>query len=67
MDTSLGDAFWPALALVLILEGLLPMLAPGAWRRVFTEMLRLRDGQIRFFGVVCVGAGLLLGWLLAGR
>lgn len=66
MDASLGDLIWPALALVLVLEGLLPALAPRVWRRVFTEMLGLRDGQIRFFGVLCLCGGLLLWWLLTG-
>jgi uncharacterized protein YjeT (DUF2065 family) len=58
----MGDLIWPALALVLVFEGLLPFIAPAAWRRVFTEMLKLQDGQIRFFGLLCVLSGLLLWW-----
>lgn len=65
MSASLGELIWPALALVLVLEGLLPMVAPAAWRRMFTEMLRLQDGQIRFFGLLCVLSGLLFWWLMA--
>ncbi|MCD6663075.1 MAG: DUF2065 family protein [Comamonas sp.] len=58
------DAFWTALAFVLILEGLMPLLAPSAWRRVFTQMLQLRDGQIRFCGLVSLLAGaLVLAWM----
>jgi uncharacterized protein YjeT (DUF2065 family) len=58
------DAFWTALAFVLILEGLMPLLAPSAWRRVFTKMLQLRDGQIRFCGLVSLLAGaLVLAWM----
>ncbi|MGE0349735.1 DUF2065 domain-containing protein [Hydrogenophaga sp.] len=60
-----SELFWSALALVLIFEGLLPLLAPTLWRRVFTDLMRLRDGQLRFFGLVSVGSGLLLWWLLA--
>lgn len=60
----MGDLIWPALALVLVFEGLLPFIAPAAWRRIFTEMLRLQDGQIRFFGLLCVLSGLLLWWAL---
>ena len=59
------DPLWLALALVLVFEGLLPLLAPTAWRRVFTDMMRLRDGQLRFFGLICVGSGLLLWWSLS--
>jgi uncharacterized protein len=58
----MGDLLWPALALVLILEGLLPFIAPGAWRRVFSEMLQMQDGQIRFFGLCSIGLGALLWW-----
>lgn len=60
----MGDSVWVALALVLIFEGLLPFLAPGAWRRVFSEMLKLSDGQIRFFGLCSLCSGLLLWWAL---
>lgn len=58
----MGDVFWAALALVLILEGLLPFLSPRGWRQVFTEMVKLRDGQIRFFGLMSLSLGLLLWW-----
>jgi uncharacterized protein YjeT (DUF2065 family) len=59
-----SELFWPVLALVLIVEGLLPLLAPGLWRRMFSEMLRLRDGQLRFFGLTSIIGGALLWWLL---
>lgn len=51
-----------AIALVLIFEGLFPMVSPGAWRRMFEQILQLEDGQIRFFGLIaiCLGVFLLL-------
>lgn len=55
-----GDTLLAALALVFIFEGLLPLLAPAAWRRAFSQLLRLRDGQIRFFGLLCVLGGVVL-------
>ena len=58
-----GEAFWAALALVLVLEGLLPLLSPGGWRRTFQRLVTLRDGQLRFFGLCSILAGLLLLWL----
>ncbi len=61
----MSDTVWLALAFVLILEGLLPFVSPGAWRRVFSEMLQMRDGQIRFFGLVCLVAGASLWWVVA--
>jgi uncharacterized protein YjeT (DUF2065 family) len=54
-----------ALALVLVLEGLFPFLSPGGWRRTFARLMELRDGQLRFFGLVAVLLGLLGLWLLS--
>ena len=54
-----------ALGLMLILEGLLPMISPRSWRSLFEQMLQLEEGQIRFFGLLMVVFGLLVIWLLA--
>jgi uncharacterized protein YjeT (DUF2065 family) len=51
-----------ALGLMLILEGLMPMLAPRRWRQLFEQLLQLQDGQIRFFGLAMAVTGLLLFW-----
>ncbi len=58
------DVWLLALGLMLVLEGLLPMVAPTRWRRLFEQMLQLQDGQIRFFGVFMVLAGLALVWCI---
>ena len=58
------DALVMALGLVLIIEGLLPFLSPGAWRRAFSQLLQMQDGQIRFFGLLAVLGGLALFWLV---
>jgi len=57
---SLGDVLLPALALMLVLEGLLPFLAPVAWREAFVRMTQMKDGQIRFMGLASMLAGLIL-------
>ncbi|MDX9698572.1 MAG: DUF2065 domain-containing protein [Rhodocyclaceae bacterium] len=49
-----------AFALMLVLEGLLPFVAPARWRETFLQLARLRDGQIRFIGLFSMLAGLLL-------
>ena len=59
-----GSSLWQALALVLVIEGLLPLIAPGRWRRTFEQILQLSDGQLRFFGMCSVALGLLGLWLL---
>jgi len=62
---SLWDSLLAALALVLILEGLLPLISPTKWREMFAQLLQLQDGQIRFFGLGTVLLGLfLLFWLI---
>ena len=59
-----SDTIWSALALVLVLEGLFPFVAPGSWRRMFQRLVALHDGQLRFFGLCSMLLGLLLLWLL---
>ncbi|WP_092761059.1 DUF2065 domain-containing protein [Rhodoferax sp. OV413] len=59
-----GYSLWAALALVLVVEGLLPFLSPTRWRRMFQQMLALQDGQLRFFGLCSIVAGLLLLWMV---
>ncbi len=59
-----GSTLLAALGLALIIEGLLPLVAPGAWRQAFSQLLQLQDGQLRFFGLLAVGGGLLLLWLV---
>ncbi len=56
----MGDLLLGALALMLVLEGLLPFLSPGAWRSVFEKATRMSDGQIRFVGLSSMLAGLAL-------
>ena len=59
-----GDLLWMAVGLVLVFEGLFPLLAPRAWRRTFLRMVELREGQLRFFGLLSVTLGLLIvAWL----
>ena len=60
-----SDTLWAALALVLIFEGLFPFLSPKGWRQMFERIVKMHDGQIRFFGLCSILAGLVLFWLLA--
>lgn len=48
-----------AFALMLVLEGLLPFVAPNAWRETFRRLTRLSDGQIRFVGLTSMLVGLV--------
>lgn len=54
------DLFFAALALMLVIEGLLPLINPTMWRQVFARMLGMTDGQIRFVGLSSILVGVLL-------
>ncbi|MBW7900281.1 MAG: DUF2065 domain-containing protein [Rhodocyclaceae bacterium] len=49
-----------AFALMLVLEGLLPFIAPNAWRETFRRLIAFSDGQIRFVGLTSMLVGLIL-------
>ena len=54
------DILLAALALMLIFEGLLPLLAPRAWRETFRRVIEFNDGQLRFIGLASIAAGVVL-------
>lgn len=60
MNSTLLTAF----ALMLILEGIMPLLAPKAWRQTFQRMTALKDGQLRFVGLMSMLGGVLLMFFL---
>lgn len=60
----MGDWLLGALALMLVLEGLLPFLSPRGWRSIFERATQMTDGQIRFFGLSSMVVGVLLLLLL---
>lgn len=52
--------FLLALALMLVIEGLLPFLAPRVWKETFQKVSQLADGQIRFLGLSSILIGVVL-------
>ena len=58
------DSLWAAFALVLVVEGVLPLLAPRLWRDSFMKLVALSDGQLRFVGLASIVAGLVALWLV---
>jgi hypothetical protein len=55
-----------AVALVLVLEGLLWAVSPGAMKRAAARALAVADEQLRLGGLVAVALGVLLVWLVRG-
>lgn len=53
-----------AVALVLILEGLLPFLSPDAMRRAVMKLVNLNDNTLRFAGLTSMILGCLLLYAL---
>lgn len=53
-----------AFALMLVIEGLLPFVAPRVWRETFRRATELADGQLRFIGLSSIILGLALLLLL---
>lgn len=49
-----------AVALMLVIEGALPLAAPRLWREAFRRLTDMRDGQIRFAGLASMGLGVLI-------
>jgi uncharacterized protein len=52
-----------ALGLMLVIEGLLPLVAPQAWRETFKRMIALKDGQLRFIGLLSIAGGMVVLFL----
>ncbi len=55
-----------ALALVLVIEGLLPFASPGRYRQMVAEIQRLSDNHIRIVGLVIIVVGLALLYVVRG-
>lgn len=53
-----------ALALILVIEGILPFLSPGGTRRTLLSMAQLSDTQLRNGGLMVMGLGLLALYLI---
>ena len=49
-----------ALALVLVIEGMLPFVRPGRYKQLVAQIVRLSDNQLRMFGLSAMIIGLVL-------
>lgn len=55
-----------ALALVLVIEGLVYAAFPEAMKRMVASVMALPAGQLRGAGLVAAAIGLVLVWLIRG-
>jgi len=61
----MNSTIWLALALVLVFEGLGPMLYPRLWRRMILTMTQLPETMLRRFGGGLVVAGVVIYYMLS--
>ena len=55
-----------ALALVLIIEGMVPFVGPRKYRRIVAQMAMLSDNHLRTVGLVIMIAGVVLLFAVRG-
>ena len=56
----MSGTLFVAFALMLILEGVIPFIAPMVWRETFRRLIQFTDGQIRFVGLASMLTGIIL-------
>lgn len=54
-----------ALALVFIIEGILPFAFPNFWRKMMSEAVQLEEKQLRMMGLVSMSIGLVVLFFFA--
>ena len=54
------DYWLLGLAMMLVIEGMLPFVLPGLWRESFRKLVTLTDGQLRFVGITAMLCGIIL-------
>ncbi len=55
-----------AIALVFIIEGLLPFLFPNLWRKMMSEAVQLDEKKLRVMGLASMIIGLVVLLLFTG-
>jgi len=65
MEFAWGD-LWTAVALMLIIEGILPFLNPSSFRQMLQMMSQMKESNIRILGACWMAAGLIVLYLARG-
>ncbi|KXI21594.1 DUF2065 domain-containing protein [Photobacterium sanguinicancri] len=60
----MSDAIWLALGLVLVFEGLGPLLAPRGWRDMVGQLAQQDDNSLRRIGGCLVVAGCTIAYMM---
>lgn len=60
MNETLSHSLWVGMALMLVIEGILPFLNPAAFKRTLLQMATMQDSQLRKVGLLSMLLGLIL-------
>jgi len=58
------EAFWSAMALLLVVEGILPAVVPNLFRRILYSMVQMDDRSVRISGLLSMVLGALILYLM---
>lgn len=59
------DEFFRAVALVLVIEGIMPFISPHSWRNTMLQASQLPDKVLRILGLASMLFGVLLLYLMS--
>ncbi|AYV21645.1 MULTISPECIES: DUF2065 domain-containing protein [Vibrio] len=60
----MSQSLWIALGLVLVVEGLGPLLAPRGWRNMVSQLAQQPDENLRRIGGCLVVAGAVITFMM---
>jgi uncharacterized protein YjeT (DUF2065 family) len=60
----MSDDLWRALALMLVIEGVMPFLSPLGFRRRLIQLVQMPERSLRLLGLGCMSLGVVLLYLL---
>ncbi len=60
----MSESVWIAIGLVLIVEGIGPLIAPKGWRAMISQLSEQPDNQLRRIGGCLVVAGAVIAFMM---
>jgi len=61
----MSSTIWLALGLVLVVEGLGPLMVPQGWRAMISQLSQQPDSQLRRIGGCLVVAGIVIVFMVS--
>jgi len=62
--TPMWNDLWVAMALMLVLEGIVPFLSPDSLRRMLVNLIQMDNRSMRIAGLISMLAGVALLYLV---